>query len=192
MPPPDTHSAYLRLREVTKRFGAFAALEKVSLEAARGEFISILGPSGCGKTTLLRVIAGLEPQTEGQVEIQGRDVSHLPVSARNVGIVFQSYALFPNLTARAQHRLRPEEPRHGQNPHPPPGRRTAQPGGPARHGAQVSSPALRLASSSVWPWPGPWPCHPTCCFWMNPFRPWTPRCASCCAAKSANSSSASG
>jgi iron(III) transport system ATP-binding protein len=101
MPSDPTDSAYLRLREITKRFGTFTALDKVSFEASRAEFISILGPSGCGKTTLLRVIAGLEPQTEGRVEIQGRDVSRLPVSARNVGIVFQSYALFPNLSARA-------------------------------------------------------------------------------------------
>ena len=101
MPSEPTASAYLRLREITKRFGTFTALDKVSFEASRAEFISILGPSGCGKTTLLRVIAGLEPQTDGRVEIQGRDVSRLPVSARNVGIVFQSYALFPNLSARA-------------------------------------------------------------------------------------------
>ncbi len=100
MPSFDRADAYLRLVEVTKRFGAFTALEDISFQAARGEFITILGPSGCGKTTLLRVIAGLEPQTRGRVEIQGCDVSNLPVSVRNVGIVFQSYALFPNLTAR--------------------------------------------------------------------------------------------
>jgi iron(III) transport system ATP-binding protein len=93
-------AAYLRLLDITKRFGAFTALDKLSFGADRGEFISILGPSGCGKTTLLRLIAGLETQSEGRVEIQGRDVSKLPVSARNVGIVFQSYALFPNLNAR--------------------------------------------------------------------------------------------
>jgi iron(III) transport system ATP-binding protein len=101
MPSVAADSTYLRLREISKRFGTFTALDKVSFEASRAEFISILGPSGCGKTTLLRVIAGLEPQTEGRVEIQGRDVSRLPVSARNIGIVFQSYALFPNLSARA-------------------------------------------------------------------------------------------
>ena len=92
---------YLKVEGVTKRFGQFAALEEVSFEARRGEFLCVLGPSGCGKTTLLRVVAGLENQTSGSVSIEGRDVSGLPVSKRNVGIVFQSYALFPNLSARS-------------------------------------------------------------------------------------------
>jgi iron(III) transport system ATP-binding protein len=66
-----------------------------------GDFVCFLGPSGCGKTTLLRAIAGLDPQDEGMIEIAGRDVSHLPPAARDFGIVFQSYALFPNLTVAA-------------------------------------------------------------------------------------------
>lgn len=91
---------YLQVEGVSKQFGQFIALKDVSFTAKPGEFICILGPSGCGKTTLLRVIAGLEAQTDGRVMIQNRDVSKLPVSKRNVGIVFQSYALFPNLNAR--------------------------------------------------------------------------------------------
>ena len=67
----------------------------------KGEFVCFLGPSGCGKTTLLRAIAGLDPQNEGKIEIGGRDVSNLPPAARDFGIVFQSYALFPNLTVAA-------------------------------------------------------------------------------------------
>lgn len=90
---------YLRVIDVTKRFGQFTALKDVNFSAKAGEFLSILGPSGCGKTTILRVIAGLEKQTDGKVVVEGRDVSSLPVSKRNVGIVFQSYALFPNLSA---------------------------------------------------------------------------------------------
>ena len=90
---------YLKVENATKSFGKFTALRDVSFDAGAGEFISVLGPSGCGKTTLLRMIAGLETLTEGRVMIQGRDVSRLPVSRRNVGIVFQSYALFPNLSA---------------------------------------------------------------------------------------------
>ena len=89
---------FLRIRNLTKRFGAFTALQAVSLDVYRGEFICFLGPSGCGKTTLLRAIAGLDPQDEGNIEIAGRDVSRLPPAARDFGIVFQSYALFPNLT----------------------------------------------------------------------------------------------
>jgi iron(III) transport system ATP-binding protein len=91
-------SPFLRIRGLTKRFGAFAALKNVSLEIAAGEFVCFLGPSGCGKTTLLRAIAGLDIQSEGSIEQAGRDVSGLPPSARDFGIVFQSYALFPNLT----------------------------------------------------------------------------------------------
>lgn len=90
---------YLQVEKVTKTFGKFTALKNISFSASPGEFISVLGPSGCGKTTLLRIIAGLDPLTGGRVRIQGRDVSDLPVSRRNVGIVFQSYALFPNLSA---------------------------------------------------------------------------------------------
>lgn len=91
--------AYLTLQGVTKTFGPVKALDQVSFSAGKGEFLSILGPSGCGKTTALRVIAGLEHSNGGQVLINGRDVTGMPVSKRNVGIVFQSYALFPNLSA---------------------------------------------------------------------------------------------
>jgi len=89
---------FLRIRDLSKRFGAFTALDRISLDVHEGEFVCFLGPSGCGKTTLLRAIAGLDPQTSGRIEQAGRDVSVLPASKRDFGIVFQSYALFPNLT----------------------------------------------------------------------------------------------
>src|SRR5262245_43907144 len=89
---------YLRVRDLVKRFGPFIALKEVALDVSRSEFVCFLGPSGCGKTTLLRAIAGLDPQDQGTIEIAGRDVSRLPPAARDFGIVFQSYALFPNLT----------------------------------------------------------------------------------------------
>jgi iron(III) transport system ATP-binding protein len=89
---------HLSVRNVGKRFGAFTALKDVSLDVAAGEFVCFLGPSGCGKTTLLRAIAGLDRQDSGRIFIGGRDVSNLPPAARDFGIVFQSYALFPNLT----------------------------------------------------------------------------------------------
>jgi iron(III) transport system ATP-binding protein len=92
---------FLRVRDLTKKFGAFTALKDISLDVPKGEFVCFLGPSGCGKTTLLRAIAGLDPQDAGLIEIAGRDVSHLPPAARDFGIVFQSYALFPNLTVGA-------------------------------------------------------------------------------------------
>ena len=93
--------AYLRIERLTKQFGAFTALADISLEIHEGEFVCFLGPSGCGKTTLLRAIAGLDIQTSGRIEQAGRDISALPPSKRDFGIVFQSYALFPNLTAAA-------------------------------------------------------------------------------------------
>ncbi|MCX7628912.1 MAG: putative 2-aminoethylphosphonate ABC transporter ATP-binding protein [Geminicoccaceae bacterium] len=99
---PNTERAepYLRIRGLTKRFGAFTALADVDLDVWPGELVTFLGPSGCGKTTLLRAIAGLDPQTAGTIEQAGREISRLPASARDFGIVFQSYALFPNLTVR--------------------------------------------------------------------------------------------
>jgi iron(III) transport system ATP-binding protein len=88
---------FLEVRNITKLFGQFTALNDVSVGIKQGEFVSVLGPSGCGKTTLLRVIAGLEEQNSGSVWIDGRDVSREPVANRKLGIVFQSYALFPNI-----------------------------------------------------------------------------------------------
>ncbi len=88
----------LQLRDIHKGFGAFKALDGVSLDIAAGELVCLLGPSGCGKTTLLRCIAGLERQDSGSIRFAGRDVSELPPQARDYGILFQSYALFPNLT----------------------------------------------------------------------------------------------
>ena len=89
---------FLEVVNITKMFGQFTALSNISVGIKQGEFVSVLGPSGCGKTTLLRVIAGLEEQNSGSVWIAGRDVSREPVANRKLGIVFQSYALFPNIT----------------------------------------------------------------------------------------------
>jgi len=88
---------FLRLESIGKTFRPFAALEDVNLDIAEGEFVCFLGPSGCGKSTLLRVIAGLERQTSGRVIQSGRDISSARPADRKVGIVVQSYALFPNL-----------------------------------------------------------------------------------------------
>jgi len=88
---------YLRLQSIRKDFGNFTALKGIDLDIAQGEFVCFLGPSGCGKTTLLRIVAGLEVQTAGRIELAGRDISALPPADRDYGIVFQSYALFPNL-----------------------------------------------------------------------------------------------
>lgn len=98
-PIPELSRPYLQIENIQKNFGNFVALRDIFLDVYPGEFICLLGPSGCGKTTLLRIICGLETQTSGRVIQAGKDVSRLPASKRDFGIVFQSYALFPNLTA---------------------------------------------------------------------------------------------
>jgi spermidine/putrescine ABC transporter ATP-binding subunit len=88
----------VRLEGVERRYGATIALESLDLDIRDGEFLTLLGPSGCGKTTTLRIIAGFVDPTAGRVLVDGRDVIHLPPSRRDVGMVFQNYALFPHLT----------------------------------------------------------------------------------------------
>ncbi|MCO5069981.1 MAG: putative 2-aminoethylphosphonate ABC transporter ATP-binding protein [Rhizobiaceae bacterium] len=90
--------AYLQIENLWKSFGDFIALRDISLSINEGEFVCFLGPSGCGKTTLLRAIAGLDLQSRGTIRQADQDISTLPPSRRDYGIVFQSYALFPNLT----------------------------------------------------------------------------------------------
>ncbi|GGE00835.1 ABC transporter ATP-binding protein [Aureimonas endophytica] len=90
--------SFLTLKGVRKSFGPQTVVHDFDLEIARGEFVTFLGPSGCGKTTLLRMVAGFETPTAGTIAIDGRDVTHLPPNARKVGMVFQAYALFPNMT----------------------------------------------------------------------------------------------
>jgi putative spermidine/putrescine transport system ATP-binding protein len=87
------------LRGLTRAFGATRALDAMSLDIAPGELVALLGPSGCGKTTALRIVAGFEYADSGEVLIDGRDVSGVPASRRDMGMVFQSYSLFPNMNA---------------------------------------------------------------------------------------------
>lgn len=96
--PCLTGQPYLTLENISKSFGSFHALRDINLSVAQGEFVCFLGPSGCGKTTLLRIIAGLESQNQGRIVQGSKDISWLPPIKRDYGIVFQSYALFPNLT----------------------------------------------------------------------------------------------
>ena len=86
------------LTNIEKKFGTFTAVEPMSLEVPEGQFVTLLGPSGCGKTTTLRMVAGLLDPTGGEITIKGRRVNDLPIHKRNLGIVFQNYALFPHKT----------------------------------------------------------------------------------------------
>jgi len=88
----------LELRGLTKRYPGHTALEDLTLDVREGEFFSLLGPSGCGKTTTLRLVAGFEQATRGEVLLRGRRIDHLAPFERNVSTVFQNYALFPHLT----------------------------------------------------------------------------------------------
>ena len=89
---------FLTLTDVSKTFASSVAVEDFNLDIEKGELVSFLGPSGCGKTTTLRMIAGFELPTTGKIHINGQDVTSKPTAQRNVGMVFQSYALFPNMT----------------------------------------------------------------------------------------------
>ena len=89
---------FLLIQNVRKSFGDVTVVKDFNLAIEQGEFVSFLGPSGCGKTTMLRIVAGFEEPTAGTVVIGGKDVTSLRPNQRNIGMVFQSYALFPNMT----------------------------------------------------------------------------------------------
>ncbi|MFA0441773.1 ABC transporter ATP-binding protein [Vibrio sp. 10N.286.49.C2] len=90
--------SYVSVKQLTKRFGANTVFEDIELNIEQGEFITLLGPSGCGKSTLLRSLAGLNPVEGGEIWVDGVDITHLAPQQRGIGMVFQSYALFPNMT----------------------------------------------------------------------------------------------
>jgi putative spermidine/putrescine transport system ATP-binding protein/spermidine/putrescine transport system ATP-binding protein len=91
-------SPSVQLKGVYKRFGKVVAVEKMDLEIEEGSLVTLLGPSGCGKTTILRMVAGLEAPTEGDIYIKGKRVNDIPIHKRNLGMIFQNYALFPHKT----------------------------------------------------------------------------------------------
>src|SRR5512145_2703376 len=90
--------AYLTLSNISKQFGDSYAVQDFNLDVDKGEFVSFLGPSGCGKTTTLRMVAGFETPTNGTISLDGTDITDKSPNQRNMGMIFQSYALFPNMT----------------------------------------------------------------------------------------------
>lgn len=90
--------SYVEIRDMTKTYNNNKVLNQVSLSVAEGEFVTLLGPSGCGKSTLLRALAGLNEIDNGTITVGGKDITRMPPKKRNIGMVFQSYALFPNMT----------------------------------------------------------------------------------------------
>ena len=96
-----TPRTLLQIENVSKHFGALAAVDGVSIDIRENEFFALLGPSGCGKTTLLRMLAGFERPSGGKILLDGADISSVPPHRRPVNMMFQSYALFPHMTVRA-------------------------------------------------------------------------------------------
>ena len=90
--------SFLSIQKIKKAYGATTVVQDFNLDVGKGEFVSFLGPSGCGKTTVLRMVAGFEDPTAGNIVVSGKDITRLKPNQRNVGMVFQAYALFPNLT----------------------------------------------------------------------------------------------
>jgi putative spermidine/putrescine transport system ATP-binding protein len=105
-PVTDAHDAparagvEVRLEGLRRQYGAVVALDGLDLTLQPGELVALLGPSGCGKTTTLRLLGGLEDADEGRVTVAGKDITHLPASKRDMGMVFQAYSLFPHMTVR--------------------------------------------------------------------------------------------
>lgn len=171
----------IEIRNVSKNFNAFKALDNINLDIQSGELVALLGPSGCGKTTLLRIIAGLETPDAGNIVFHGEDVSQHDVRDRNVGFVFQHYALFRHMTVFDNVafglRMKPKGERPGESAI------KAKVHEAAQHGAgstgsptaiQSNSPA---ASGSVSPWPARWRWSRRSCSSTNPSAPSTPRYA---------------
>jgi ABC-type sugar transport system ATPase subunit len=174
----SARSADVEFRDVTRRFGNVVAVDSISFTIASGTLVTLLGPSGCGKTTTLRMIAGLEIPSAGTIRIGGRDVTRLPATARDVSMVFQSYALFPhmNVIENVAYGLAVGG-----------GNKTEQRASnlsASRDTTPACRANCRADNSSAWRSPAPWSSNPASCSSTNPCRTSTPSCGVACARRS--------
>ena len=182
----------LTYQAIRKTFAGQAAIESFDLAMEPGELVSLLGPSGCGKTTALRIAAGFEQPDSGAILVDDRNVVGTPPHRRNMGMVFQSYSLFPNLDVSAQRRLRLAGASGVQDRAAAPRRRGAR----TRHTSPTSPTAtptnFPVASNSAWRWPERSCSSRPCYCSTNHCRHSTPRCASTSARRSAVCNCSSG
>ncbi len=129
--------SYLELDGLVKTYGEVDAVRDFNLSVDKGEFVSLLGPSGCGKTTTLRIIAGFETPNRGTVRLAGEEITGVPPHHRGMGMVFQSYALFPNMTAWGNVAFGLRVDQAVRQPHQPEGHGTAGPGRSGRRQPEV-------------------------------------------------------
>ena len=183
---PERDAMSIDVEGIRKSFGQFAALDGVSLDFPTGELIALLGPSGCGKTTLLRIIAGLERPDAGRVLFDGEDASQRDVRERQVGFVFQHYALFRHMTVFENIAFGLRVKRRAAAP----ARSRDRPARAELCWISCSSAGSRTAirhscladSASAWRWRERWPSSRACCCWTSRSARSTPRCARSCGA----------
>ena len=179
--------SYIKFENLYKSFGSNDVLTDINLEIEQGQLVTLLGPSGCGKSTLLRCLAGLETVTSGKVYLDGKDITNVDPKNRGIGMVFQQYSLFPNMTTLQNVKFGLNMKRSTKNwP-------IRNPGRSWRSSAWAISsatilPSCPAGSSSAPPWPGRSSRSRRSCFWTNRFLRSTLSCGILCRWRSAGSS----